>query len=410
MMKTSIQVNEQEIDNWLRWLSDYGRSEEGGVTRLLYDESWAEAQTALKDRMEQIGLSARFDGVGNLFGRLEGTESGNAILTGSHVDTVVNGGIYDGGFGIIASLLAVGYLFEKYGKPKKTIEVVSLCEEEGSRFPLAFWGSGSITGKYQKDESLLLFDSANISMSKALNNISFIPDSDNLLRKDIDCFIELHIEQGAVLEKEQKSIGLVSHIVGQRRFTIKVTGESNHAGTTPMPYRKDSLHIASQLIVQALDKASTINSLVATVGSITASPNVPNVIPNEVVFTLDVRHHDEEIIQQYCENIFNYFKEIGAQKGAAVEIDQWLDVKPVEMNKELTRIAEEVVKENELSYKTMTSGAGHDAQVFGTYCKTVLLFVPSVNGISHSPLEYTNKHDLKNGVTVLIELLHKLAY
>ncbi|MEK4669061.1 MULTISPECIES: allantoate deiminase [Bacillaceae] len=411
MMKTSIQVNEQEIDSWLQWLSEYGQTEDGGVTRLLYDENWAKAQGALKIRMEQIGLSAQFDGVGNLFGKLEGTdESAKSILTGSHIDTVVNGGKYDGGYGIIASCLAVNYLAGKYGKPLKTIEVVSLCEEEGSRFPLAFWGSGSITGRYQKDESLTLFDTADISMAQALNKIPFIPESDSLKRTDIGCFIELHIEQGAVLEKEEKSIGVVSHIVGQRRFTIKITGESNHAGTTPMMYRKDSLHIASQLILHAMDRASAVDSLVATVGSITASPNVPNVIPKEVVFTLDVRHHEEEAIQQYCESLFAFFHEKCDEKGLQIEIDQWLDVKPVAMNSELQLQAEEVLQDTGLPYKTMTSGAGHDAQVFGPYCPTALLFVPSTNGISHSPDEFTNLQDLKNGVTVLIELLHKLAY
>jgi len=411
MMKTSIQVNEQEIENWIKWLSEYGQSEDGGVTRLLYDEKWAEAQSALKVRMEQIGLSAQFDGVGNLFGKLEGTDkTAKPILTGSHIDTVVNGGKYDGGYGIIASCLAVSYLSSKYGHPLKTIEVVSLCEEEGSRFPLAFWGSGSITGRYQKEQSLTLFDNADISMAQALNQFSFIPNSDSLKRSDIGCFIELHIEQGAVLEKEEKSIGVVSHIVGQRRFTIKITGESNHAGTTPMMYRKDSLHIASQLILWAMDKAGAVDSLVATVGSITATPNVPNVIPKEVVFTLDVRHHEEETIQQYCENLFAFFRGKCEEKGVLIEIDQWLDVKPVAMNSELQLQAEEVLRKTGLSYKSMTSGAGHDAQVFGTYCPTALLFVPSVNGISHSPDEYTNLKDLKNGVTVLIELLHRLAY
>ena len=410
-MKTSIQVNEQEIENWIKWLSEFGQSEEGGVTRLLYDEKWAKAQSALKVRMEQIGLSAQFDGVGNLFGKLEGTDkTAKPILTGSHIDTVVNGGKYDGGYGIIASCLAVSYLSSKYGHPLKTIEVVSFCEEEGSRFPLAFWGSGLITGRYQKEQSLTLFDNADISMAQALNQFSFIPNSDSLKRSDIGCFIELHIEQGAVLEKEEKSIGVVSHIVGQRRFTIKITGESNHAGTTPMMYRKDSLHIASQLILWAMDKAGAVDSLVATVGSITATPNVPNVIPKEVVFTLDVRHHEEETIQQYCENLFAFFRGKCEEKGVLIEIDQWLDVKPVAMNSELQLQAEEVLRKTGLSYKTMTSGAGHDAQVFGTYCPTALLFVPSVNGISHSPDEYTNLKDLKNGVTVLIELLHRLAY
>lgn len=411
-MQTTINMETVEVEKWLNWLSNFGATKNGGVTRLLYDDSWKEAQLALKEKMTEAGLQTSFDSIGNLFGRLEGTEiKEKTILTGSHIDTVVDGGKYDGAYGVIASLLAVKYLYEHYGLPKKTLEVVSLCEEEGSRFPLAFWGSGSITGKYKAEDSKKLTDANSIPFHTAMELAGFPPSAQLAARDDIDSFIEVHIEQGAVLEKEKQSIGIVTHIVGQRRFNIKITGECNHAGTTPMNYRKDSMHVASELIAYAINKVAEIDeSLVATVGKLTVLPNVPNVIPNEVVFTLDVRHHQEEILDQYCSMIFSYFEKLCMEKGAGVEISQWVDVKPVKMDENLNDTADRILQDMSIPYKKMISGAGHDSQVFGTFCPTALLFVPSEKGISHSPLEFTKIEDLKNGVIVLIELLHKLAY
>lgn len=411
-MKTTIKLEAEEVNTWIDWLASYGLTENGGVTRLLYDENWVNAQNALFEKMKESSLQPYFDKVGNLFGRLEGTiEKEKIILTGSHIDTVLDGGKYDGAYGVIASFLSIQLLQKYYGLPKKTIEVVSLCEEEGSRFPLAFWGSGSITGKYNVNDCIGLKDIDNLAFADEMNASVRSYKQSDVKREDIDAFIEIHIEQGGILEAEKKSIGIVTHIVGQRRFTIKIMGESNHAGTTPMPYRKDSVHLASELIAYALNKVSTIDQhLVATVGKINASPNIPNVIAEEVVFTLDVRHHEEEKIENYCQIIFSYCQEKCLEFGMGIDIEQWVDVKPVVMNEHLTELSRNIVKEMNVPFREMVSGAGHDAQVFGSFCPTALVFVPSVNGISHSPKEFTEIEDLKNGIIVLSELLHKLAY
>ncbi|MFT8320587.1 MAG: allantoate deiminase [Bacillus sp. (in: firmicutes)] len=411
-MKTTINLQTAEVEKWIEWLADFGRTANGGVTRLLYDNVWQEAQSALKTKMNECGLIAYYDGVGNLFGRLEGTEvKDKIILTGSHVDTVVDGGKYDGAYGVLASLLAVKNLYENYGPPKKTIEVGSFCEEEGSRFPLAFWGSGSITGKFKMKDSEKLSDANGVPFHEAMEKAGFPAEGKSAARNDIERFIEVHIEQGAVLEKEQQSIGMVTHIVGQRRFTIKISGESNHAGTTPMSYRKDSMHIASELIAFALNKTASFGEdLVATVGKLSVSPNVPNVIPNEVIFTLDVRHYEESTIAEYCKTVFAYFEERCREKGTGIEIDQWMAVKPVQMDQKLISISDDILKNMSIPYKKMVSGAGHDSQIFGTFCPTALFFIPSKNGISHSPLEYTDAEDLKNGIMVLTEMLYKIAY
>ncbi len=414
----AIQVNKQLIEEGqvgavIEWLASIGETESGGVTRLLYSPTWLEAQVALKNMMDQTKLYTYFDSVGNLFGRLPG-KGGNekTILTGSHIDTVVDGGKYDGSYGIIASLLATVRLFHRYGYPKKTIEVVSLCEEEGSRFPLTFWGSRNISGAYNLSRVDNVTDGEGISFLEAMKQAGFDPKSyTSPVRTDIERFVEIHIEQGMILERNQNQIGIVTHIVGQRRYTIRIKGESNHAGTTPMQFRKDAVSTASHLISFLTEKAKhTDPMLVATVGRLNVKPNVPNVVAGEVEFSLDIRHHQEEIIEQYCQKIFTEFKRISDVLNIEVDIAQWMDVKPVKMDEEMCEWASEIAERKRYRYQKMISGAGHDAQVFGGTCPTSLLFVPSRAGISHSPQEFTNLEDLETGIELLTDVLYKLAY
>ena len=363
--------------------------------------------------MEEIGLEARFDSVGNLFGRLPGTElGGTTILTGSHIDTVVEGGKYDGAYGIVASLLAVKKLKETYGAPKKTIEVVSLCEEEGSRFPFAFWGSRNIQGQYSLNHVREVKDSEGVSFLEAMREAGFAPELyTSPARKDIERFIEIHVEQGMVLERNKISLGIVSHIVGQRRFTIRILGENNHAGTTPMYSRKDAVAIASELITFLTEKAKkTDPQLVATVGKITVRPNMPNVVAGEMEFSLDIRHHQEEVLNGYCEEIFTYMESKVKKAEMSINITKWMDIKPVALNMEMNHLIKHVAVEQNISFQDMVSGAGHDSQVFGSFCPTSLLFVPSQNGLSHSPKEFTSVEDLERGMEILSGVLYKLAY
>ncbi len=403
----------EEAEEMVEWLASFGWTENSGVTRLLYSPAWISAQRALESKMNQIGLRAYFDDVGNLFGRLEGTEQhAPVILTGSHVDTVVNGGKFDGAYGIISGLMAVKHLRQRYGAPKKSIEVVSLCEEEGSRFPFTFWGSGSITGKYTYEDIQLVKDSDGILFTEAMNQAGFGKgDYRPPRRNDLECFVELHVEQGSILEREGQSIGIVSHIVGQRRYTIQVIGESNHAGTTPMPFRKDAMSAASELISYITKKAKRTDPvLVATVGKISVKPNVPNVIAGEVTFTLDVRHHEEALLNEFCSELLQYFQVVASDHHVEVSVSQWMNIQPVGMDEKLTEISNKIASSNDISFLNLVSGAGHDAQVFGTFCPTSLLFVPSHQGISHSPKEYTNNRDLESGINMLIKLLYQLAY
>ncbi|WP_407647293.1 allantoate deiminase [Gracilibacillus oryzae] len=402
----------EDTEPLLPWLSSFGQSEGGGVSRLLYTPSWLEAQLALKQKMEQSGLHTYFDSVGNLFGRLEGKQDTVTILTGSHIDSVINGGKYDGTYGIIASFLAAQLVYQKYGKPKKNIEVVSLCEEEGSRFPLTFWGSGNITGKYSITDANNIHDANSVSLRTAMNEADFNPEHyQSPVRKDLEAFIELHVEQGIILDRTRTSLGIVDSIVGQRRFTVQISGESNHAGTTPMSYRKDSLYFASKYIYFLTNKAMKLDQdLVITAGKMNVMPNTPNVIPGNAEFTLDIRHHDEAVLETFCNEARHTLDQMAKELTMCAKMSKWLDIKPVPMNTPLTALATKIAKEQQISYRKLMSGAGHDAQVFGEYCPTALLFVPSKDGISHSPKEFTNKADLENGVRILTEFLYQLAY
>ncbi len=403
----------QETEKLLKWLGQFGKDSNGGVSRFLYKPEWVEAQKALEQYMQQAGFVVQYDDVGNLFGRLEGSEYKNeTILTGSHVDTVKNGGLYDGQFGIIAGIIALEYLKKEYGQPLRNMEVVSMAEEEGSRFPYAFWGVKNIVGIAKREEVEGMVDFEGISFTEAMRKAGFhFRPEGSAVRKDIKAFLEVHIEQGGVLEAEKKSVGIVEHIVGQRRFTIEITGEANHAGTTPMGYRKDALHAASRIICAIMDMTKSYgDSLVATVGKVETKPNIVNVVPGKVLFTLDARHMHKDVLVKFTEEVTAKMQEIALKAGVEIEIDMWMDADPVPMDTGIVEVIRKQCEKNGLSYKMMHSGAGHDSQVMAPVIPTAMLFVPSYKGISHSPLEYTDPHDLAEGVKALVGALYELAY
>lgn len=397
----------------IEWLSSFGAVAGGGVTRTVYSKPWKEAQQGLKGWLDYLGLETNYDSIGNLFGKLSsGNIEAPTILIGSHVDTVISGGKYDGAYGICAAILALNSLKQRYGQPKLNLEVVSLCEEEGSRFPLACWGSGMMTGVYSFHDMKGVKDLDGIVFEDAMKEAGFgHPAQEYNLRHDIDRFIELHIEQGPSLEKLEKAIGIVQTIVGQKRYRITVTGETNHAGTTLMKWRKDPLHGAVLMIHDLFEMAKEYdNDLVTTVGQLLLEPNVPNVIPGQVIFTVDSRHPLESLLGIFCERFSRRFLEIAEGMGLDLEMDMWHEVRSVQMDAKLNETIQTICTKDGFSYHVMNSGAGHDAQLFAEFCPTNLLFVPSQGGISHSPLEYTSTKDLETGLHVLIQLLHQLAY
>jgi allantoate deiminase len=393
------------------WLASFGKEPDGGITRTLYSQPWKDAQSALKGWMEEAGLLTNYDSIGNLFGRLTSpNHNAKTILIGSHVDTVKSGGRYDGAYGIIAGIMALDFLKKKYGQPAINLEVVSFCEEEGSRFPLALWGSGMMTGIYSFNDIVDIKDSEGISFETAMMAAGF-GSPEYRVRKDIQTFIELHIEQGPTLEKVEKSIGIVKAIVGQKRFRITVKGESNHVGTTSMKWRRDALHGAVNMIHDLYESVKEYDEdLVTSVGQLFLEPNVPNVIPNHVQFTVDARHPNEYVLRSFCQKFTQMFQDHAKKLDLAIQVEMWHEVLPAQMDNGLNEIIQSICTRSTISCHWMNSGAGHDAQLFARVCPTTILFVPSQGGISHSPLEYTSTKDLETGLEILIQLLHQLAY
>ncbi|WHY01557.1 Zn-dependent hydrolase [Neobacillus sp. DY30] len=399
------------LEEAIEWLASFGGESDGGVTRTLYSQSWKEAQQALKGWLEEAGLLANYDSIGNLFGRLPAANpNAQTILIGSHVDTVKSGGKYDGAYGIISGILALIQLKQQFGPPAINLEVVSFCEEEGSRFPLALWGSGMMTGIYSFNDIRDIKDSEGISFETAMMAAGF-GLSEFRVRNDIHTFIELHIEQGPTLEKVEKSIGIVKAIVGQKRFRITVNGESNHVGTTSMKWRRDALHGAVNMIHDLYKSVKEYDEdLVSSVGQLFVEPNVPNVIPNQVQFTVDARHPNESVLRSFCQQFTEMFENHAKKLDLELKVEMWHEVQPAQMDRKLNETIQRICTQNNFPSHWMNSGAGHDAQLFARICPTTILFVPSQGGISHSPLEYTSTQDLENGLGVLIQLLHQLAY
>ena len=402
----------REIEDMVTWLEGFGKDSQGGVTRTLYSREWLEAQNALKDKFKSLGFKASFDEVGNLFGKVEGLESPDEVIaTGSHIDTVTNGGKLDGAFGIIAGMIAIKNLLEKYGKPKKTLELISVAEEEGSRFPYAYWGSKNIFGLAKKVDLIDLVDGQGKRFTHEMRKCGFDFRKDNRPKDDLKAFIEVHIEQGNFLEMEEKSVGIVTSIVGIRRYDVKLKGQANHAGTTLMKYRRDTVEAFARIVNLSLEKAKKEGDpLVLTFGNVDVKPNVVNVVPGETLFTIDCRHTDKDILKSFTREIEADMKRICRDMDIEIQVDMWMDQDPVDMDEKIISTIEKVSRESNLNYKIMHSGAGHDSQIFAPRVPTGMIFVPSIGGISHSPEENTNVKDLAQGIKALQGVLYELAY
>jgi len=390
---------EQRLDE----LYAIGAEPDGGAYRPLYGPAWATAVERVERWLKDAGLKTRRDAVGNLWGRVEGTDKGKSIVTGSHIDTVRRGGRLDGALGIVAGLTAVEALLEEKGKPRRTLEVVAICEEEGSRFATNFWGSRAIVGA---------IDAVDGDMAVAMRERGLDPSRiSTAARDDIDTFVELHIEQGAVLDASGKPLAVVSAIVGTAHLEVDVTGRPDHAGTTPMGLRQDALAGAAAMIQAVESIARSLGApAVATVGKIRAEPDQINVVPARVVFTIDLRHSDLNARRALEERIRSLCHTIASERSLALEVRVLQEKPPVPMHPDVRSVLASAAKELGAQASEMVSGAGHDAQVLAARCKVGMLFVPSIGGRSHCPEEATKAEDVALGTKVLMRSLQKIAY
>ena len=373
----------------------------GGAYRPLYGSAWAAAGERVERWMKDAGLETRRDAVGNLWGRIEGT--GKSIVTGSHIDTVRHGGRLDGALGIVAGLSAVEALLKANGKPKRPLEVVAICEEEGSRFKTSFWGSHAITGT---------IDTVDPEIAAAMRELGLDPAKvASAARDDIDTFVELHIEQGAVLESSGTPLAIVSAIVGTAHLEVTVTGRSDHAGTTPMDLRLDALAGAAAMVQAVESIAKSLGRpAVATVGKLEVEPDQINVVPGKVVFIADLRHPDLAGRRALEERVRSLCGTIASERGLGLDIRMLQERPPVPIHSDVRALLARAATDCGVQAAELVSGAGHDAQILAARMKVGMLFVPSIGGRSHCPDEATNPRDLELGTRVLAKALELMAY
>jgi allantoate deiminase len=384
----------------------------GGTYRPLYGEAWAVACERVEQWMREGELAVRRDAVGNLWGRVEGTAGGLAVVTGSHIDTVRRGGRLDGALGIVAGLTAVRALVADHGPPKRPLELLVVCEEEGSRFNTNFWGARAIVGAIAPDEADRWNDQAGVTIARAMRERGLDPAKiPTAARSDLDAFVELHIEQGAILETTGQPLAVVSAIAGGVHLAITVTGRADHAGTTPMDLRQDALVGAAAMVQAIASIAAAIGRpAVATVGKIHAEPDQINVVPGRVVFTVDVRHAEmvgrralERDIRALCETL-------ATERGLGLEIATLHERPPVPMHADIRKAIEAAASKDDVKTMALVSGAGHDAQILASRCRVGMIFVPSRGGRSHCPEEWTDPGHIETGTRVLARALQLLAY
>lgn len=386
-------------------------SGEIGITRVAYTNEEQACTQAFMRMCKDEGLDIRMDECGNVIARREGKNKNlPPVLMGSHLDTVYQAGKYDGVVGVTAALEVIKRLNEKGIETDHPIEVISFACEESSRFGVSTLGSKAMAGMFDKEKVRHLQDKNGITLEDALALCALEIDSvEDASREgeEIKAFFELHIEQGPVLEKENKKIGIVTGIAAPVRFNIKIKGTPSHSGTTPMNMRSDALLGASEIALELEKKAIEEQEYgtVATVGVLTLQAGAMNVVPGDVEIKVDIRATSVESRQRVLDHLYQTIELVRSKRQLTIISQEIISEEPVLLSNEIINMTEEICKNKNLPYKLMTSGAGHDAMNMVKLCPTGLIFIPSVNGLSHHPEEFTELDDIITGIDVLEELV-----
>jgi allantoate deiminase len=410
-VETNLEIVQSRVESHIATLSTFTATPGKGTTRLTYSSEDLQARQYIKEKMKEYGLAVREDGFGNIFGKLEGTlKDAPSVLVGSHFDSVPNGGSYDGPAGVVAGLEVAALFAENQLKPKYPLEVIALVEEEGARFGGGLMGSRGIVGLLDEEDFNSLIDKDGIYAVEAMRKIGLDPSLPKKREpKTMKAYLELHIEQGPILEEKGIPIGVVEAIVGLTQLEVTVKGQAGHAGTTPMDRRADALVTAAKMIAQFPELAeSEGEGTVVTTGRLNVFPNGANVIPDEVVFTVDIRSGKEEHVL----NVIQKVKELAhfySGKGIEVSVEQLLYIQPKEMNKDIVSLLKKKTSELDIPKCSINSGAGHDAMVFSDFTNVGMLFIPSKDGLSHCPEEWSDSRHIANAVQILYEAAKKLT-
>lgn len=403
------QINKSRLLETMKVSASIGTSENGGLTRLALTEEDKTMRDIFVDWLNEEGLDVRIDDFGNIYGRREGKNNGGPVIAfGSHLDTQPCGGRFDGVLGVLAALEVIRVLNENNIKTEHPIEIINFTNEEGARFRPPMLGSGGIAEAFTQEFIYNIEDDNGITYKQALKQIGYMGEKKNRL-SNVKNFIELHIEQGPILESENKSIGIVQGIQGMSWLTVKVVGETNHAGPTPMENRKDALVPSSKMIAKVNELTKEIKGLKTTVGKLHVEPNVTNVIPGEVEFTVDIRHEDNETRANAIETLKEQLSTIAIMNDVDLTITTDWKSDAVKFSPIVMENIYESAEELGCSSLKLFSGPGHDAKYMSKLGDTGMIFIPSNNGISHNEQELSFEDDIDKGANILLQVIYKLA-
>src|SRR2546429_1525507 len=335
-----VEIDQRRLLRRLGDLSQRGALPTGGIHRALYTQAWTSAMELVTAWLKEAGILVRRDAVGNLWGRVEGSRGGRAIVTGSHIDTVRGGGALDGALGVVAGVEAVTSLWAMFGRPTRILECVAICEEEGSRFDTNFWGARAIADRLEPGEADRARDADGVTLGDAMRLVGLDPaTAATAVRRDLDVFVELHIEQGPILEDHGPPLGVVTTIAGTAHLEVTVRGQPDHAGAMAMDRRRHAFLGASAMALGIADAALRMaHPAVATVGTIAVGPSQVNVVPGLARFTVDTRHPDPGRRSELITQIGDASKRIASERGLALEIRTLRDRPPVTLSPRVTDV------------------------------------------------------------------------
>ncbi|KRD82462.1 Zn-dependent hydrolase [Bacillus sp. Root147] len=401
-------INENRLLQRLQDLSQIGRNEvTGGINRFSFTSEEQQAIELVTSYMKEAGMTVTVDGIGNLIGTYG--EKSETIMLGSHIDTVPEGGKYDGTLGVLAAIEVVQTIHEHQLSLSKNIEVAVFKDEEGTRFGFGLIGSRAMAGLLTHEE-LQKTDTTDISIEEAMQQFQLSPlPLKRIKRNDIQAYLEMHIEQGKVLENEELPVGVVTGIAAPLWLEVSVTGVSEHAGATPMSIRHDALAAASEMILAIEQILNDTTDSVATVGKLNVEPNGVNVIPGRVTFTIDIRDIDEQKISTLESSILEQLKKVSENRNVTMTSKVLQRVKPAKTAPILQQQLENSIKKHGLRSYSLISGAGHDAMNIAAVAPIGMLFVRSKDGISHNPLEYSSDEDIVIATNIFYDTVVELA-
>lgn len=406
-------INTDRLDSRLILLSLIGQDPEGGWSRFSFTEEYVEACELVKKWMEEAGMTVNYDAAGNLIGRKEGKNPNlPPIAIGSHIDTVKNGGMFDGAFGVIGAIEVVQVIKECNIEHEHPIEVIAFSEEEGSRFGAGLLGSRAMSGKIGKEFLYEKVDCNGETIAEGFRKMGMDPERIEKARKEkgyYKSYLEMHIEQGKILDTNNISVGIVQGICGYVWLKAKFEGNADHAGATPMSLRNDAIVPAAEMIIRTEEIAKEAgDGIVATVGQIKVVPNSINVVPGYAEITFDVRSIDMDNIDAVIERIVTAMDEVCKERGVKGTIEESIRSESVKLPKHMIELVNEAAVKTGCTFQSIVSGAAHDAQMMTAITDVAMIFVPSIGGISHSPYEETSIEDLSAGNQVLLNAVLSL--